>query len=221
MFDLGVLDPDADEAALVARIAELERAKSVAAAEQAKATAAFDAARRVSEAAAGVPAARRGRGMASEVALARRDSPNRGGEHPASGALVAMESRSRLFPKGLAHFIALRDDTCRTPYCDAPIRHTDHADPHIRGGADQRGQRTRQLRSLQLRQTGPRLASTHLDPRRRYPRRRIHDSYREPSPIEGASATRRCRADRRRRGRPPQPPRPLPRRLATRASLAA
>jgi hypothetical protein len=55
--------------------------------------------------------------------------------HPASGALVAMESRSRLFPTALARFIAFRDDTCRTPYCDAPIRHTDHATPHARGGA--------------------------------------------------------------------------------------
>jgi len=54
--------------------------------------------------------------------------------HPRSGALVAMESRARLFPKGLAHFIDLRDDTCRTPYCDAPIRHHDHADPSARGG---------------------------------------------------------------------------------------
>ena len=45
-----------------------------------------------------------------------------------------MESRSRLFPKGLAQFIALRDGTCRTPYCDAPIRHTDHATPAARGG---------------------------------------------------------------------------------------
>ncbi len=54
--------------------------------------------------------------------------------HPESGALVAMESRSRLFPKGLARFIALRDDTCRTPYCDAAIRHTDHATAHARGG---------------------------------------------------------------------------------------
>jgi hypothetical protein len=53
---------------------------------------------------------------------------------PESGALVAMESRSRLFPKGLAQFIALRDDTCRTPYCDAPIRHTDHATPDAHGG---------------------------------------------------------------------------------------
>ena len=54
--------------------------------------------------------------------------------HPATGALVAMESRSRCFPRGLASFIGLRDQTCRTPYCDAPIRHRDHAQPHNRGG---------------------------------------------------------------------------------------
>ena len=53
---------------------------------------------------------------------------------PKSGSLVAMESRSRLFPKGLAGFIGLRDRTCRTPYCDAPIRHHDHATPRNRGG---------------------------------------------------------------------------------------
>jgi hypothetical protein len=54
--------------------------------------------------------------------------------HPSSGALVAMESRARCFPKGLATFIDLRDQTCRTPYCDAPIRHHDHAHPHHHGG---------------------------------------------------------------------------------------
>ena len=47
---------------------------------------------------------------------------------------MAVESRARLFPRGLADFIALRDDTRRTPYCDAPIRHTDHAGPHARRG---------------------------------------------------------------------------------------
>jgi hypothetical protein len=26
------------------------------------------------------------------------------------------------------------DGTCRTPYCDAPIRHTDHATPVAHGG---------------------------------------------------------------------------------------
>jgi hypothetical protein len=54
--------------------------------------------------------------------------------HPRSGALVAMESRSRRFPRGLAAFIGVRDQTCRTPYCDAPIRHRDHARPRNRGG---------------------------------------------------------------------------------------
>ncbi len=54
--------------------------------------------------------------------------------HPRSGALVALESRARLFPRGLARFIDLRDQRCRTPYCDAPIRHHDHAQPHNRGG---------------------------------------------------------------------------------------
>ena len=41
----------------------------------------MDAARRSAEASAGVPVARRGRGVATEVALARRDSPTRGGRH--------------------------------------------------------------------------------------------------------------------------------------------
>ena len=54
--------------------------------------------------------------------------------HPRSGALVAMESRARLFPRGLAAFIELRDQRCRTPYCDAPIRHRDHARPWAAGG---------------------------------------------------------------------------------------
>ncbi|WP_137146583.1 DUF222 domain-containing protein [Mycolicibacterium sp. CR10] len=54
--------------------------------------------------------------------------------HPTSGQLVAMESRSRIFPKGLAAFIGLRDQTCRTPYCNAPIRHHDHAVPAREGG---------------------------------------------------------------------------------------
>jgi hypothetical protein len=54
--------------------------------------------------------------------------------HPGSGALVAMESRARLFPRGLAAFIGFRDQRCRTPYCDAPIRHRDHARPSAAGG---------------------------------------------------------------------------------------
>ena len=84
MFDLGELaavDPHADEAALIDRITWLEQAKSAAAAGQARAAAALDGLRRAAEGAAGVPKAKQGRGVASEVALARRDSPARGGRH--------------------------------------------------------------------------------------------------------------------------------------------
>ncbi|MET3718661.1 hypothetical protein ABIB27_000487 [Arthrobacter sp. UYEF21] len=53
---------------------------------------------------------------------------------PGTGELVAMDSRARLFPAGLRRFIQSRDDTCRTPYCDAPIRHFDHIVPwHLDG----------------------------------------------------------------------------------------
>ncbi|WP_307038001.1 HNH endonuclease signature motif containing protein [Arthrobacter sp. B3I4] len=48
---------------------------------------------------------------------------------PGTGDLVAMDSRARIFPPGLRRFIQTRDDTCRTPYCDAPIRHLDHIIP--------------------------------------------------------------------------------------------
>jgi hypothetical protein len=48
---------------------------------------------------------------------------------PRPGQLVAMDSRSRRFTGGLARFIRLRDQTCRTPWRDAPIRHTDHSVP--------------------------------------------------------------------------------------------
>ncbi|PPB49741.1 HNH endonuclease [Arthrobacter pityocampae] len=48
---------------------------------------------------------------------------------PDTGRLVAMDSRARLFPPGLRRLIAARDATCRTPYCDAPIRQFDHIVP--------------------------------------------------------------------------------------------
>jgi len=54
---------------------------------------------------------------------------------PETGELVAMDSRARCFPEGLARFIRLRDQVCRTPWCDAPIRHLDHARPYAAGGA--------------------------------------------------------------------------------------
>ena len=77
MFEVG----EFDEAGLVGEIARLERVKSAAAAAQARVTAVLAEKRRRAEAAAGVPRARQCRGLAAEVGMARRDSPNRGGRH--------------------------------------------------------------------------------------------------------------------------------------------
>lgn len=55
--------------------------------------------------------------------------------NPRTGNLVAMDSKARTFPKGLRWLIKMRDQTCRTPYCDAPIRHIDHITRHADGGA--------------------------------------------------------------------------------------
>ncbi|WP_275776762.1 HNH endonuclease signature motif containing protein [Paenarthrobacter sp. Y-19] len=53
---------------------------------------------------------------------------------PSSGELITTDSKARLFPLRLRRFIETRDHTCRTPYCDAPIRHTDHIVPWQHGG---------------------------------------------------------------------------------------
>lgn len=53
---------------------------------------------------------------------------------PEDKALITMESTQRRFPPVLRDFLRLRDDTCRTPYCNAPIAHADHVDPASRGG---------------------------------------------------------------------------------------
>lgn len=54
--------------------------------------------------------------------------------HPATGDLVALESRARFFPPALRRFLVARDQQCRTPWCEAPIRHADHVRPHDAGG---------------------------------------------------------------------------------------
>ncbi|MEO9248581.1 HNH endonuclease signature motif containing protein, partial [Citricoccus nitrophenolicus] len=53
---------------------------------------------------------------------------------PASGQLVAMDSKRRTFSGALRQLILVRDDTCRTPYCDAPVKHVDHVIPYRAGG---------------------------------------------------------------------------------------
>jgi hypothetical protein len=53
-----------------------------------------------------------------------------------SGPIVGADQRRRGFEGWLAHLIQLRDqETCRSPFCGAPIRHIDHITRHSEGGA--------------------------------------------------------------------------------------
>ena len=54
--------------------------------------------------------------------------------HPHTNELVALDTRSRSFPERLRRFLQLRDQSCRTPWCDAPVRHADHVVPQAAGG---------------------------------------------------------------------------------------
>ena len=53
---------------------------------------------------------------------------------PATGELVTMDSKARRFEGRLADYLRLRDQACSTLYCDAPIRHFDHAQDYANGG---------------------------------------------------------------------------------------
>ena len=54
---------------------------------------------------------------------------------PDHKALVAMDSKRRTFDGQLRQFLVAADRTCRTPWCDAPIRHLDHTIRAADGGA--------------------------------------------------------------------------------------
>jgi hypothetical protein len=47
---------------------------------------------------------------------------------------MAMDSQRREWTATQRRFIRVRDQICRTPWCDAPVRHVDHVLP-----AEQRG----------------------------------------------------------------------------------
>ncbi|MGN6605615.1 MAG: DUF222 domain-containing protein, partial [Jatrophihabitans sp.] len=53
---------------------------------------------------------------------------------PGSSDLLTMDTHRREFTPGMRRFLELRDQTCRTPFCDAPIRHADHVRRHTDGG---------------------------------------------------------------------------------------
>jgi hypothetical protein len=75
------------------------------------------------------PLARRWLTDSEATVFLRRLFTDPGGEH-----LVAMDSTRRGFTGGIRRFIAARDRACRTPWCDAPIRHLDHPNRVADGG---------------------------------------------------------------------------------------
>ncbi|SKB60963.1 protein of unknown function, partial [Arthrobacter sp. 49Tsu3.1M3] len=76
---LAALPPATDSAGIIDRLRILEDFKSAAAAEQAWLAVALDLSQRRAQAAAGVPAEKLGAGVGAQIALARRESPARGG----------------------------------------------------------------------------------------------------------------------------------------------
>lgn len=59
--------------------------------------------------------------------------------HPETGALMAMDSRARLFPDTMKRFLLDQDQICAIPWCDAPIREYDHVRPVLPGMARKAG----------------------------------------------------------------------------------
>jgi hypothetical protein len=53
---------------------------------------------------------------------------------PSTGRILGGDRRARLFRGALREVLVARDQRCRTPWCDAPIRHVDHVRRHAEGG---------------------------------------------------------------------------------------
>ena len=103
LADLAMLDTDVPDAERIEQIALLESIKAGAAAAQARATVAFDASQRDVQASRGVPVRERGRGIAAQIALARRDSTAKGSRHLGLARALVTE-----MPHTLAHLAAGR-----------------------------------------------------------------------------------------------------------------
>lgn len=85
------LEPAADDAARVDQIRALEEVKAAAAAAQASVTAAFAASQRHQQRERGVPSELVGRGVAAQVALARRESPHRAARYAGWAQILTAE----------------------------------------------------------------------------------------------------------------------------------
>ena len=82
---------------------------------------------------------------------------------PVTGRLTAMDSTRRLFPPAAQRFLLARDQTCRTPWCDAPIREYDHLQPHADGGTTTIGNSRGVCRACNLTKQAPRWLTESAD----------------------------------------------------------
>lgn len=118
---LPFLDTAVADAERIDQIGLLESIKAAAAGAQARTAAASAESQRASQAASGVLARERGRGIGAQIALARRDSPARGSRH-----LGLAESLVRELPHTMAHLEAGRVSewratiVCRETACLSP-----------------------------------------------------------------------------------------------------
>lgn len=152
----GALDRDVDDAERIEHLRLLEQLKSAAAAAQAEVTVEFAALQRAEQAAAGLPRERLGQGVAAQVALARRESPHRGGQH-----LGLAQALVRELPGTLAELRAGRTSEWRATVV---ARETACLDPEARRLAD--AELAPQLADLGDRQTeaAARRVAYRLDP---------------------------------------------------------
>ena len=96
-----------------------------------------------------------------------------------------MDSKGRRFEGALADYLRLRDRRCRTRWCDAPIRHLDHAKDHADGGETSAANGQGLCEDVQLRQAGARLVSAAAA------RTAAHHRDRDTRPVTATRAPRR------------------------------
>ena len=130
---LAVVPVAGDGAGMIDQLRQLEDLKAVAAARQAEITVAFDLAQRREQAAAGVPADEQGAGVGAQVALARRESPSRGGR------LLGLAKTLTGMPRTFAAFRSGRLSEWRTTLV---VKETICLSPEDRAGDSRRASAT-------------------------------------------------------------------------------
>ncbi len=188
---------------LIAEIRALEDRKSALAARQARLAVAFDLLQRREQADAGMPAAELGAGVGAQIALARRESPARGGRLLGLAKALVTE---------MPHTLAALE-TGQLNEWRATLLVTRNRVP-VRGGPGRRRRRTRPRHRDLRRRRGP--AHHRRGPGRRLPPRpalrhpagqpRRHRTARQPPPGPGHHVLPHRPAPRRRRASRCTPP---------------